>query len=158
MLNAMGATLWGAIAITLAAAVAVLGYRASLGYRPEFQAASTRVGSLPGAQPSVTPTGTEAANAAPRSPPGAAVRRHGQAVNQQGASANPGVTTLQTEPDSTPAALSDESTLIGHYLPPAGPNPRKNCKDSAVWADRAIVAARKAGEAPKENLYQFKLQ
>ena len=35
---------------------------------------------------------------------------------------------------------------------------QKDCKSSAVWADKAIAAARKAGEAPKENLFQFKLQ
>ena len=35
---------------------------------------------------------------------------------------------------------------------------QKDCKNSAVWADKAIAAARKAGEAPKENLFQFKLQ
>jgi hypothetical protein len=34
----------------------------------------------------------------------------------------------------------------------------KDCKDSAIWADKAIAAARKAGETPKENLYLFKLQ
>jgi Tfp pilus assembly protein PilF len=34
----------------------------------------------------------------------------------------------------------------------------KDCKDSAIWADKAIAASRKAGETPKENLYQFKLQ
>jgi Tfp pilus assembly protein PilF len=34
----------------------------------------------------------------------------------------------------------------------------KDCKDSIIWADKAVAAARKAGEAPKENLYQFKLQ
>jgi tetratricopeptide (TPR) repeat protein len=35
----------------------------------------------------------------------------------------------------------------------------KDCKDSIVWADKAIAASRKAGEAaPKENLYLFKLQ
>jgi tetratricopeptide (TPR) repeat protein len=34
----------------------------------------------------------------------------------------------------------------------------KDCKNSAVWADKAIAASRKAGEAPKENLYLFKLQ
>jgi hypothetical protein len=34
----------------------------------------------------------------------------------------------------------------------------KDCKDSAIWADKAIAASRKAGEAPKENLYLFKLQ
>jgi hypothetical protein len=35
---------------------------------------------------------------------------------------------------------------------------QKDCKSSAAWADKAIAASRKAGEAPKENLYQFKLQ
>jgi tetratricopeptide (TPR) repeat protein len=35
---------------------------------------------------------------------------------------------------------------------------QKDCKSSAQWADKAIAAARKAGDAPKENLYQFKLQ
>jgi hypothetical protein len=35
---------------------------------------------------------------------------------------------------------------------------QKDCKNSGVWADKAIAAARKAGEAPKENLFQFKLQ
>ena len=158
MLNAMGATLWGAIAITLALAVAVLGHRVSLSFRSEFPTASTRVSSLPGEQPSVAPKGTDAAHAAPSQLPRAAVARHGQATDRQGASANPGVTTLQTEPDSTPAALPEEPALIGHYLPPAGPNPQKDCKDSAVWVDKAIAAARKAGEAPKENLYRFKLQ
>jgi len=34
----------------------------------------------------------------------------------------------------------------------------KDCKDSAIWGDKAIAAARKAGEAPKENLYLFKLK
>jgi len=34
----------------------------------------------------------------------------------------------------------------------------KDCKNSAVWVDKAVVASRKAGEAPKENLYLFKLQ
>ena len=35
---------------------------------------------------------------------------------------------------------------------------QKDCKNAAIWADKAIATARKAGEAPKENLYQFKLQ
>src|SRR5271168_4803231 len=34
----------------------------------------------------------------------------------------------------------------------------KDCKNAAVWVDKAVAAARKAGEAPKENLYLFKLQ
>jgi hypothetical protein len=35
---------------------------------------------------------------------------------------------------------------------------QRDCKNSGLWADKAIAAARKAGEAPKENLFQFKLQ
>jgi tetratricopeptide (TPR) repeat protein len=35
---------------------------------------------------------------------------------------------------------------------------QKDCKNSALWADKAIAFAKKAGEAPKETLYQFKLQ
>jgi hypothetical protein len=35
---------------------------------------------------------------------------------------------------------------------------QKDCKNAGIWADKAAVAARKAGEAPKENWYLFKLQ
>jgi hypothetical protein len=34
----------------------------------------------------------------------------------------------------------------------------KDCKNSALWGDNAIAAFNKAGEAPKEVLYQIKLQ
>jgi tetratricopeptide (TPR) repeat protein len=34
----------------------------------------------------------------------------------------------------------------------------KDCKNSAVWGDKAIAAFKKAGEPPKEVLYQLKLQ
>jgi len=51
------------------------------------------------------------------------------------------------------SGTSDDLGLISqlYYL-------QKDCKNSAVWVDKAIAAARKAGEAPKENWYQFKLQ
>jgi tetratricopeptide (TPR) repeat protein len=35
---------------------------------------------------------------------------------------------------------------------------QKDCKNSGIWGDRAIAAFKKAGEAPKEVLYQLKLQ
>ena len=35
---------------------------------------------------------------------------------------------------------------------------QKDCKNTVVWADKAIAASRKALETPKENLFQFKLQ
>jgi tetratricopeptide (TPR) repeat protein len=51
------------------------------------------------------------------------------------------------------AATPDDLGILSqiYYL-------QKDCKNSGIWADKAIAAARKAGEAPKENLYQFKLQ
>jgi hypothetical protein len=51
------------------------------------------------------------------------------------------------------AANADDLGILAqlYYL-------QKDCKNSAIWADKAAAAARKAGEAPKENLYQFKLQ
>jgi tetratricopeptide (TPR) repeat protein len=35
---------------------------------------------------------------------------------------------------------------------------QKDCKNSVAWSDKALAASKKAGEAPKENTYQFKLQ
>jgi tetratricopeptide (TPR) repeat protein len=35
---------------------------------------------------------------------------------------------------------------------------QKDCKNSGVWGDKAIAAFKKAGEQPKEVLYQLKLQ
>jgi hypothetical protein len=35
---------------------------------------------------------------------------------------------------------------------------QKDCKNSVIWSDKAIAAARKAGELPQENLFQLKLQ
>lgn len=35
---------------------------------------------------------------------------------------------------------------------------QKDCKNSAIWGDRAVAAFKKAGEPPKEVLYQIKLQ
>jgi tetratricopeptide (TPR) repeat protein len=35
---------------------------------------------------------------------------------------------------------------------------QKDCKNSSVWADKAVAAYKKAGETPKETPYQFKLQ
>ena len=34
----------------------------------------------------------------------------------------------------------------------------KDCKNAGTWVDKAVSASRKAGEAPKENLFLFKLQ
>jgi hypothetical protein len=51
------------------------------------------------------------------------------------------------------SATSDDLNVMAqlYYL-------QKDCKNAVVWADKSLAASRKAGEAPKENTYQFKLQ
>src|SRR5580704_7293197 len=106
MLNAVGVSLWGAVAITLAAAVAVLGYRVTLpSYRPEYPPASMGAGSLPAGRtsaPNGTSAGAQAEIQAPRAPPplSTVVRRRGQTAARQDESADTGAVEPQAEPDS----------------------------------------------------------
>jgi hypothetical protein len=53
----------------------------------------------------------------------------------------------------TPSVTPDDLNVMAqlYYL-------QKDCKNTVVWADKALAASKKAGEAPKENTYQFKLQ
>jgi hypothetical protein len=51
------------------------------------------------------------------------------------------------------AATSNELAIIAQSY-----YQLKDCKNSGVWVDKAVAASRKAGEAPKENLFLFKLQ
>jgi hypothetical protein len=119
ILNAMGATLWGAIAISLAATVAAVGYRASLSYRSEYPTAATRAHET---RSNDAPADTKAVNAAPSPLP---------------------LATLQTEPDSTPAALPDKPALIGHDLAPTVRDPRVISRVIA----KEMTAAQKAMQA-----------
>jgi hypothetical protein len=51
------------------------------------------------------------------------------------------------------AADTDDLSIMSqlYYL-------QRDCQNSSIWGDKAIAAARQAGEAPKENLYLFKLK
>lgn len=51
------------------------------------------------------------------------------------------------------AANADDYAIMGqsYYL-------TKDCKNAAVWVDKSIASTRRAGEAPKEALYQIKLR
>ena len=54
--------------------------------------------------------------------------------------------------DSGAAKPSDVAMIAQGYYQ------LKDCKNSVVWADKAVAAALKAGAAPSERLYLFKLQ
>jgi hypothetical protein len=53
----------------------------------------------------------------------------------------------------SPSAKPDDLNIMAqlYYL-------QKDCKNTVAWADKALAASRRVGEAPKENTYQFKLQ
>ena len=55
---------------------------------------------------------------------------------------------------SDSGSATDEDLLIMSQLY----YQQKDCKNSAVWGDKAIAAFKKAGQPPKEVLYQLKLQ
>jgi tetratricopeptide (TPR) repeat protein len=71
------------------------------------------------------------------------------AQNQQFAKAIEYGKEVADSPTVTPDDLNIMAQL--YYL-------QKDCKNVVVWADKALAASKKAGEAPKENTYQFKLQ
>src|ERR1700722_3808407 len=54
--------------------------------------------------------------------------------------------------DGGTATANDQAIIAQSYFQ------LKDCKNSSIWADKAVAASRKAGEAPEENLYLFKLQ
>jgi hypothetical protein len=53
----------------------------------------------------------------------------------------------------SPSAKPDDFNIMAqlYYL-------QKDCKNTVAWADKSLAASKKAGETPKENTYQFKLQ
>ena len=55
---------------------------------------------------------------------------------------------------SDSGSATDEDLLIMSQLY----YQQKDCKNSAVWGDKAIASFKKAGQPPKEVLYQLKLQ
>jgi tetratricopeptide (TPR) repeat protein len=71
------------------------------------------------------------------------------AQNQQYAKAVEYGKQVADSPGVTPDDLNVMAQL--YYL-------QKDCKNTVAWADKALAASKKAGEAPKENTYQFKLQ
>jgi hypothetical protein len=52
----------------------------------------------------------------------------------------------------SPTVTPDDLNIMAqmYYL-------QKDCKDTVAWADKALAASKNAGEAPKENTFQFKL-
>jgi tetratricopeptide (TPR) repeat protein len=71
------------------------------------------------------------------------------AQNQQNAKALEYGKTVTESSSATPNDFLVMAQL--YYL-------QKDCKNSGIWSDKAVAAYRKANEAPKEVLYQIKLQ
>jgi tetratricopeptide (TPR) repeat protein len=251
LLNALGLTLWGSIAITLAVALATFGYRASLSYR-EWR--GTGIFSSPAASPATAPyavdtpaaVGSPGATAAAAISSAATIRPTTQSSSRQelsrvigkemtaaqselqagewqdalndlnAAEQKQGLTgfdkktihsfkafvliklnnlkmalteyermlathaaTLQETEDAIRMLFSlnaatgnlrgtidygeqmvDEGTATPDNLMVIAQSyyRLKDCKNTIIWADRAITGTREAGEAPKEIPLIFKLQ
>jgi hypothetical protein len=166
LLNALGITIWGSIAISLAVALATFGYRASVSYRDTRTAdvrpalpATTDINTLAQRADSRLPVATSLAptrDAEPRPTRVAAqsaditrTHFHRAADDQHYAEAEQYGQQLFDMGDAT----VDDLALIGHfnYL-------QRKCTNAMLWIDRAIVAARTRGETPKEDVLQIKAQ
>ncbi len=71
------------------------------------------------------------------------------ATNQQGSKA----IEYGKQASDAGAATADDLLIMSQLY-----YQQKDCKNSAVWGDKAIAAFKKAGQPPKEVLYQIKLQ
>ncbi len=156
LLNALGLTIWGAIAISLAVALATFGYRASVSYkdsrtvdvRPVLPAA-TDLNTLPQEADTHLPAEPIPIRTASQSAEATRTRLRRAADDQHYAEAEH----YGQQLFDMGGATVDDLVLIGHfnYL-------QRNCTNAVLWIDRAIVAARTRGETPKEDVLQIKAQ
>jgi tetratricopeptide (TPR) repeat protein len=159
LLNALGLTLWGLIAITLAVALATFGYRASLSYREWrgrgfLSSPSAAAATAPNASGSLAATTATAINPSAINPTTLKDQAIGRVLAKEDMiAAQEGSNNLGEQ--SVDAGTTNVDRLIGiartYYR-------RKDCQDAVIWSDKAIAAARKARETPKESVYLFKLQ
>jgi hypothetical protein len=166
LLNALGITIWGSIAISLAVALATFGYRASVSYRDSRTAdlrpalpATTDINTLAERADSHLPAAASLApsrSAEPRPTRVAAqsaditrTRFHRAADDQHYAEAEQ----YGQQLFDMGGATVDDLALIGHFN-----FLQRNCTNAVLWIDRAIVAARTRGETPKEDVLQIKAQ
>jgi tetratricopeptide (TPR) repeat protein len=160
LLNAMGLTLWGAVAITLALCMVVLGYRASLTYRnanvpPSY--APTRSAAPSTAAASYSENMTERKDEGQRNVVSQAAQTanairalfRSATENQRYAEA----VVYGKELFETGSANADDLTLLvrAYYV-------QKDCKNVVEWSDKAVSASRRAGERPAAALYETELQ
>ena len=155
MLKALGFWIWGLIAISIAISVVPLGYRVAALWRLHGISAPSDTGAPSGTASTQSPTNTGLQPTTTRAYTPEETQKTNQMVfrlaagNQDYPTATAYGEQLAAAGSATPGDLAVLAQIT--YL-------QKDCKNSGLWADKAIAAARKAGDAPKENLFQFKLQ
>jgi tetratricopeptide (TPR) repeat protein len=165
LLNSLGFALWGATAIILATGVAVVGYRVASTAKPPPAAATefvlprlTESELQPSPSASTGPrhaeTDIEAAMATGQYSPEDARARTKELFELAGQNQQYAKAIEYGKQLSDQGALAPNDLIIMAQLYFV----QKDCKNAAVWADKAIAAYKKSGEAPKETPYQFKLQ
>jgi hypothetical protein len=134
LLKAMGFWIWGLIAIGLSVTLISVNSRVVSLFRAHESLVRSHAGSLAESSFSV--------NRDTRSPVPKAVP-DGPKISR----------TIAKEMPADGAATPNDLAMIAQ-----GYFQLKDCRNSVVWSDKAIAASREAGEAPKENLFLFKLQ
>jgi hypothetical protein len=152
LLKAMGFWIWGLIAIGLSVTIISVNSRVVSLFRAHesFKAfANIKLGNLKLAQPDLEKAlATGAANAEDKTSMTRTLFGIVAATSQFRETIDYG-----TQMAAVGAATPNDLALIAQsYFQ------LKDCQNSVVWSDKAVAASRKAGEAPKENLFLFKLQ
>jgi tetratricopeptide (TPR) repeat protein len=163
LLKAMGFWIWGLIAIALSVTLISVNGRVLSIFRAHHLSVASNAISSTDSGPSVdrhSPSGVQAqaayenalaTGAAPAEDRTSMTRTLfgiAATTNQYQATINYGTEMA----DAGTATPNDLAIISQSYFQ------LKDCKNSAAWSDKAVSASRKAGEAPKENLFLFKLQ
>jgi hypothetical protein len=155
LLKAMGFWIWGLIVIGLSVSLVSVNYRMlPLFSRHDTSITSKSVPTAPSlnATTESSPSDRYTPHPSPQNVTSKSREISGIVAKEMAAAQNAPQASQWLEADSG-AANGDAMAVMSQifYL-------QKDCRNSTLWADKAIAATRKTGDSPKENLYQFKLQ
>src|SRR5579859_2181106 len=162
LLNTLGATVWGLIAIILAGALATLSYRLvstistnSVSGPPASLPPAAEPAPTPNAQPAA-PTPSLATPLAPRTQRSSLPTIESMRADFDRASADQQsdkVVQYGEQLFEAGGATADDLTLIGHFV-----YLRRDCPNALLWSDRAVSAARSLGQSVPQEVYAIRSQ
>src|SRR5579862_8837693 len=160
LLNTLGATVWGLIAIILAGALATLSYRLvstmstnNVSGPPASLPPAAEPAPTPNAQPAA-PSPSPATPLAPRAQRFALPAIESMRADFQRASADQQsdqVVQYGEQLFEAGGATASDLALIGHFV-----YLRRDCPNALLWSDRAAAAARALGQNVPQEIYAIR--